>query len=96
MEFLTFLAVPINFGIIMFTGHKSNWRDSAFWKYIDSEGYSTFTVLVTAVCIEHGFIFVKAAMVSLIKDVPDRVVQAENEFSAANKMANDRLVEIKN
>ena len=81
--------------MVIFTGHKNNYRDSAFWKEADVSGYDAFTVLLLVVVVEHAFIFIKAAMVGLITDVPEKIVRSEAERPAAEKRAIERLDEIK-
>lgn len=90
IEFVSFVCIPVNIGIIMYTGHKTatavpgdmgTSSEASFRKmllFYDKEWTPLF-VLWLAVGIEHGFFAFKYMLSILIGDVPKEVIEAESK-----------------
>ena len=85
MEIMSFISIPINIAIIVFTkksrvydangvesSDPSSWRQS--WENYDSDKktpfWNEFTVILFAVMIEHVLLFAKSLLSLVIEDVP--------------------------
>jgi hypothetical protein len=92
MSFLTYICIPVNIGIIFFTGHKLDTpsgksvmgfsTEASLRKFLfvtDWEFWTPLTVLQLAVILEHSLFFLKQGISLTVPDVPSEVAEAENK-----------------
>jgi hypothetical protein len=90
MEFLSFLAIPVNVAILLFCGHSGVMEDGSVWVYMfswnrDNDNvlvpklWSKFSIIVLAVGVEHFMFILKALLALLIENVPEPVLEAEKK-----------------
>ena len=80
MEFMSFVCIPINIGIIYFAADGPK-TESHFVKSIRGEGdsWSDARIILLIVGIEHLIMAFKALVAVAIPDVPEIVIHAENK-----------------
>jgi len=105
LTFLTYICIPVNIGIICYTGHKVKAHNvigqpdqASFRKFLFQENWELWTplmVLWLAVVAEHGLFFFKYAISLTIGDVPEEVLDAELIRPKLKEKARERMLEIK-
>ena len=89
MELMSLLAIPVNIAIIVFTKQQRMYDDhgkedvnktiKSAWYTAQQENnnWSEFHVILFAVAIEHGLLFIKSIIGLTIQDVPKSVTDDE-------------------
>lgn len=108
MTFLSYICIPVNIGIIFFTGHKvktengqsviGDSTEASFRKWLfakDSGLWTPANVLFLAIFLEHMIFFFKFALALLVADVPYDVVEDEAKRPKLIIRALQRLDDIK-
>ena len=109
MTFLTYICIPVNIGIIFYTGHQvkdGNGKttplgvstEASFRKFLFASNWQIWTplaVLWLAIFVEHILFVVKYGIALAIGDVPQEVVDAENRRPMIFHSALRRLEDIK-
>jgi hypothetical protein len=75
MEMLAIICIPVNCGIVVFTGdgsfnHPGESSLSKFLVGVDDELWDARTILLLAILLEHLLLMIKAIMANMIADVP--------------------------
>lgn len=75
MEFLSFVCIPVNLGVIYFIGTPSRIEQILIAHAPDK--WNAVTVVLLLVAIEHGLIAFKLLIAQAIPDVPQDVIDSE-------------------
>lgn len=104
MEVMSFIAIPVNIAIIVFTkksrvydqdgvetSKSSAWIQSMTPKAGETSFWNEYTIILFAFLIEHIMMLAKSAIGLLITDVPTEVVKAEAMRDLQKKEAHEYL-----
>mmetsp|Transcript_1002 Transcript_1002/g.1288 ORF Transcript_1002/g.1288 Transcript_1002/m.1288 type:complete len:109 (+) Transcript_1002:2806-3132(+) len=75
MEFISFVCIPVNLGVIYFIGDPSR-IEQVLIKY-NPDKWNAVSVVLLLVAVEHGLIALKLLIAQAIPDVPQDVIDNE-------------------
>lgn len=84
METIAIICIPVNTGIIYFTGDTTLFKEgsSSYVKFmigLDSEKWTTTNIILLIVLVEHVLLLLKVVIANLIDDIPTKVIAAEQK-----------------